>query len=133
MVRSGERLIGVLWQTALALLVLWAGSGLACAHSVVIESSPKDNEVLTRAPREVLLRFNVKIEKSLARIRLETRGGREIPQAQPTESCRHESPDRLTISLPDLGPGDYLLRYKVLSMDGHATSGVLHFRVVNGP
>lgn len=130
---GGARFIKVLWQIGIALLVLWAFSDLAGAHSVVIESSPKDKEVLTRAPREVVLCFCAKIEKSFARISLGTNNGRMIPLPAPVEKAGREAPDLLVIPLPNLGPGEYLLRYKVLSTDGHATSGVLRFSVVSGP
>ncbi len=114
-------------------LVLWVFAGSAGAHSVVIESSPKEKEVLTRAPTEVMLRFSAKIEKSLTRISFSTSNGRTIPLPVPIEKSITETPNRLVIPLPNLGPGEYLLRYKVLSIDGHATSGVLHFSVVSRP
>jgi methionine-rich copper-binding protein CopC len=112
----------------LLLVLLWAGSGPAGAHAVVIESSPKDKEILTRPPKEVSLRFNSKIEKSLARISLTGNGGRKIPLPRLTAGG---PPNQLIISLPGIGPGDYTLRYRVLSTDGHATSGVLRFNIVN--
>ena len=113
--------------------VLCALSGPAGAHSVVIESSPKEKEVLTRAPTEVVLRFSAKIEKSLTRVSLSTNSGRMIPLPEPSEKAASEAPDRLVIPLPNLEPGEYLLRYTVLSIDGHATSGALHFSVVTRP
>lgn len=124
--------VKVLRHAGMALFVLLASCRLAGAHSVVIESSPKDKELLSHAPKEVVLRFNAKIEKSLSRMSL-ARDGSEIPLPAPTENYGGEAPDRLVIPLPNLGPGDYLLRYKVLSKDGHATSGELRFSVVRGP
>jgi len=121
-----------LWRVGMAFFFLCVGSGLAGAHSVVVESSPKDKEVLTHAPKEVVLRFNAKIEKSLARVSLVTSDGRKIPLPAPAGNYG-DSPDRLVISLPNLGSGSYLLHFKVLSTDGHATSGVLRFSIVGGP
>ncbi|HWU40637.1 MAG TPA: copper resistance CopC family protein [Candidatus Acidoferrum sp.] len=100
---------------------------------MVIESSPKENEVLTRAPTVVVLRFSAKIEKSLTRVSLTTNNGRMIPLPTAVEKSSSETPDRLEIRLPGLEPGEYTLRYTVLSTDGHATSGALHFRVVSRP
>jgi methionine-rich copper-binding protein CopC len=39
------------------------------------------------------------------------------------------TPDRLVIPLPHLGAGVYVLRYRVLAVDGHITEGVLRFTV----
>jgi len=42
------------------------------------------------------------------------------------------TPDRLTIPLKPLDPGVYVLRYRVLAVDGHITEGVLRFTVGAG-
>ena len=130
---AGTRHTEILGQLLVALLILFLHSGPADAHSVVIESSPKENEVLTRAPSVVVLRFSAKIEKSLTRVSLSTTNGRMIPLPTAVEKSSSETPDRLEIRLPGLEPGEYVLRYTVLSTDGHATSGALHFRVVSRP
>jgi len=122
------RVVTLLCLAVIPLVLLWAGSGPAWAHAVVMESSPKDKEILTCAPKEVILHFNSKIEKSLVRISLTGSGGRTIPLPRPAAGG---PPDRLVIPLPGISPGDYVLRYRVLSTDGHATSGVLRFSVVN--
>jgi methionine-rich copper-binding protein CopC len=129
---AGARFIMALRQVIITLLVLGAGSGLAGAHAVVIESSPKDKEALVIAPREAVLRFNSKVEKSLARFSLSTSNGRIIPLPGPIKKYNDQAPDRLVVPLPNLKPGGYLLRYKVLSIDGHATIGVIRFSVISG-
>jgi len=119
-------------QVIITILILGPGAGLAGAHAAVVESSPKDKEVLILAPKEVVLRLNAKIEKSLARFSLTTSNGRIIPLPIPIKKYNAEDPNRLVIPLPTLGPGNYFLRYKVLSIDGHTTIGVLRFSVMNG-
>ncbi|MGH7300090.1 MAG: copper resistance protein CopC, partial [Candidatus Rokuibacteriota bacterium] len=42
------------------------------------------------------------------------------------------TPDRITIPLEPLEPGVYVLRYRVLAVDGHITEGVLRFTVGAG-
>jgi copper resistance protein C len=42
------------------------------------------------------------------------------------------TPDRLTIPLEALSPGAYVLRYRVLAVDGHITEGALRFTVGAG-
>ncbi|MGD0885785.1 MAG: copper resistance CopC family protein [Thermodesulfovibrionales bacterium] len=133
MAKGAARFSRVLSQVIIALVVLEAGSNHASAHAVVVDSSPKDTEVLTRAPKEVVLRFNAKIEKSLARFSLTAGEGRIIPIPTPTKQRSGEAFDRLVIPMPAIGPGEYLLRYRVFSIDGHATTGVLRFRILSGP
>jgi methionine-rich copper-binding protein CopC len=73
----------LLYRTALQVIALlsalWMNSGLACAHAVVIDSSPKNGETLFSPPRKVVLRFNAKIEESLSRATLFLAGGTTIP------------------------------------------------------
>jgi methionine-rich copper-binding protein CopC len=117
-----------------ALLLFLACPALVHAHAVVIESSPRDGARLSRPPGEIVLRFNARIEKSLTRLNLATADGRNVPLLPPSpERGDMGGDDRLVILLPPLGPGTYLLRYKILSTDGHATPGILRFTVTGGP
>ena len=116
----------------LAFLTVAAASVPAHAHAILVDSSPKDNAVLSAPPREVVLRFNARIEKRISRITLLDGAGRTVPL--PPSPKRHGDgpPDRLVISLPPLRPGAYRLQYRILATDGHATLGLLRFTVSGG-
>lgn len=113
---------------ACALFFFLNGYGVALAHAVVVESNPREGEVLKQAPDRILLRFNVKIEKTLTRISL-TKDGKQAINL-PLNDFTRGAPERLQIRLPHLENGDYFLRYSVLAADGHVTQGVLRFSVV---
>lgn len=100
---------------------------LAAAHALVLESSPPPDAVLAHAPEQILLRFNSRIEHRLTRLTLTDTQGRAIPLSPlaPADAA----PDRLVIPLPPLAPGTYVLRYRVLAVDGHLTEGLLRFTV----
>lgn len=123
----------VLLATAAAILLLLACPDPAHAHAVVIESSPRDGARLVSPPGAIVLRFNARIEKPLARLSLTTADGRNVPLPPLSpEQWNKGGDDRLMIPLPHLGPGSYFLRYKILSADGHATPGILRFTVTGG-
>ena len=104
----------------------------AVAHAIVLESVPAPDAVVSRPPAHALLRFNSKIEKRLTRVTLTPGGG--PPRALSVASDADAGgPDRLVIPLGALLPGPYVIRYKVLSADGHVTEGVLRFTVSAGP
>ena len=106
---------------------LWP-AGPAAAHAIVLESSPVHDAVLARSPEQVTLRFNSKLEKRFTRITL-TAGDRPLaPVALPEEGAA-SPPDRVIIPLAPLAPGLYVLRYRVLAVDGHITEGALRFTV----
>lgn len=110
----------------IALLLLIASTGVF-AHAVVVESTPKDRAALTAAPREIELRFNVRIEQALARASL--RKGKAAPVSLTPRKSTSPQSDRLTVPMPPLGAGSYELHYHVLAADGHATQGILRFSI----
>ena len=99
-------------------------------HALVVESSPRTNEALTASPARIFLRFNSRIEKGLSSVRVTGPAGRPVPLPV---AAPDRSPDRLLAPLPTLQPGTYLVRWKVLSADGHVTEGALRFTVASGP
>jgi methionine-rich copper-binding protein CopC len=108
-----------------------AGPRPASPHAIVLESAPVHDEVLARAPAQVTLRFNSRIEKRFTRVTLASAG--QTPVVVPATAPDADAmPDRLTIPLRPLGPGVYVLRYRVFAVDGHITEGALRFTVGPG-
>jgi methionine-rich copper-binding protein CopC len=94
----------------------------------VIESVPAQGATVREAPRQVELRFNVRIEHALARASLRAIAQEPVAlEALPSAEARTE---RLVLRLPALKSGAYEVRYQVLAVDGHVTQGVLRFRVL---
>jgi methionine-rich copper-binding protein CopC len=115
----------------LALFLLLAAPAAVAPHAIVLESSPGPDAVLARAPEQVTLRFNSRIEKRFTRVTLTRADQAPVPVAVP-ETAAPATPDRLSIPLRSLGPlrpGVYVLRYRVLAVDGHITEGALRFTV----
>ena len=104
---------------------------VAASHAIVLESSPIHEAVLPHAPSQVILRFNSRIEKRFTRVTLALADQAPVAVALPTADAA-ATPDRLTIPLQPLGPGVYVLRYRVLAVDGHITEGALRFTVGDG-
>jgi methionine-rich copper-binding protein CopC len=113
--------------------LLWPGGpgvSKVCAHAVVIAASPEDGAILEKAPAEIVLRFNALIEISLSRVTLATFEGKSIPLPEGWQHRQERTTsNQLVVPLPPLGPGRYVLHFKVLATDGHATPGVLRFTV----
>jgi len=119
-------------RSAALAVALWIAAALAAAppaaaHAIVLESEPSADAVLDRAPERVVLRFNSKIEKRLSRVTIAE--GRGDAVALAVADTPDREPDRLVVPLRPLVPGKYVVRYKVLSADGHITEGALRFTV----
>ena len=111
---------------AVAGLAALALASAAAAHSLLLESTPVAGAVLSAAPREVMLRFNNRIEKTLSRVRLLDEGGTARPVTLTTGAA---PADRLTGALPPLEPGRWRVEWQVLSTDGHVVTGRFDFRI----
>ena len=108
-----------------ALLTLVLTVVPAASHSLLMESSPVANSVVTISPHEVRLRFNNRIEKRLSRIRLiDARG-----EARDLAVAADGAADWLIAPGPAVGPGRYRVEWQVLSTDGHVVTGRYSFTV----
>lgn len=89
----------------------------AQAHAALVKAEPARRAVLRKAPRQVRLWFNERIEPAYASIVLH-RGG---TQSVATDRARvdPQDPKLLVLDLPPLEPGEYTVKYRALSVDGH--------------
>jgi copper resistance protein C len=110
-----------------AAAVMASTPGQIAAHALVVESEPASGAKLTEPPPRVYLRFNSKLEKRLSHVTLSPAKGR--PVALPI-AVNGEKLDRILLPLAPLAPGSYVVRYKVLAVDGHITEGSLPFTVL---
>ena len=113
------------WALCAALLGL--APGFATAHAIILESEPAAGAKLAGPPARIYLRFNSKIEKGLSRVTLTAADGRSVPL--PVKVDGSGKPDQIALPLGSLRPGAYVVRYKVLAVDGHITEGALRFTV----
>lgn len=114
-------------RRGLGLLVMAFAPALALSHAFLVKSDPLARAVLARAPAEARLWFNERLEPAFVEIELR-RGARKI--ATPGKAAvSGGDPKLLVLALPALEPGEYALRYRVLSVDGHVASGAFNFTV----
>jgi len=115
------------WRWLLAAgLAAVAVAAPAAAHSLLLESVPAAGATLSTPPRELMLRFNNRIEKSLSRLRVVNGQGVDHPLVI---AVGGGSADRLTAAVPPLPPGRWQVQWQVLSTDGHVVSGRFEFRL----
>ncbi|MDQ3185683.1 MAG: copper resistance protein CopC [Pseudomonadota bacterium] len=109
---------------AIALIV---PSAPALAHAMLVKAEPPRRAVLTITPAQVRLWFNEEIEKDYASLAL--LGADKTPV---TEVKPHIDPDdrkAIVLPLPELVPGKYTVKFRVLSVDGHVVDSSYDFTV----
>ena len=112
--------------------ILPTGSGIAVAHDLVRRSEPAADTVMVAGPVSVAVVYSGKIDRARSQLALVAPSGTRRELALDGSA----PPNVLQASAPiDLTPGAHVLRWIVLSSDGHLTRGDIPFRVVpaNGP
>lgn len=112
----------------LLLILLGTLAAVASAHAVPVAAAPAANEILEAAPTAVTIQFNEPVVPQLSQITILTQAGQAV-ETGPLQPADAENRS-LTLSLPPLPEGAYLVSWQVLSaVDGHTTSGTFSFGI----
>lgn len=107
-------------------LLACAASSPARAHSFLVEANPSSKDHVTAAPKTVKLRFGGGVEPAYSKLTVEGADGKVLAEG----AIGVPEKDReLSVNAPDLAPGKYVVRYRVLSKDGHIVEGNYEFFV----
>src|SRR5262245_58971844 len=105
--------------TVTAALLMAAGSSPAWAHAVIVSASPAAEQHVPVGKLAVRIEFNSRIDKERSRLQLTAPSGEKA--GVPIDPAAE--PNVLTGTTADLSPGEYVLRWQVLAVDGHITRG----------
>ncbi|MGJ0394774.1 MAG: copper resistance CopC family protein [Methylocystis sp.] len=111
---------------AFAIVLSVAGTTSAYAHSFLVDATPSSKEHVASPPKAIKLKFGGGIEPPYSKISIETPDGKVLGEGNVGVPGK---PRELTANAPDLAPGKYIVRYRVLSSDGHIVEGNYEFTV----
>lgn len=101
-----------------------AGAAPAFAHDELLGSSPEPGQVLDAAPAEISLEFSNDIIEVGTAIEVVDHHGGEVAVGEPVVAG-----PRVTASLPADLEGEYQVRWRAVSSDGHPIEGTIDFGV----
>lgn len=127
--RRRRHSLGLTAVLALLWVLLGVGTaGPAAAHAELDSSTPANGAELKRAPNEVRLFFSEPVRPVRKTFTLTDDAGDPLSVVEPTGTSR-----TLATKLPaKLGPGFYLLSFRVISVDNHPIEASIAFNVT-GP
>jgi methionine-rich copper-binding protein CopC len=99
----------------------------AFAHSMLVKAEPPRRAVLTKSPSHVRLWFNEKIEGDYASLVVLDAKKQPISDVKPT--LAPDDQKSIVLPLPELAPGKYSVKFRVLSVDGHVVESSFDFTV----
>ncbi|HEY3672450.1 MAG TPA: copper resistance protein CopC [Acidimicrobiia bacterium] len=113
---------------ALAAIVLFVAvtATAASAHAVLLQTTPTSGQILSQAPKTISLRYNEPVEANLGSVRLYDTSGQRIDTSGPSKPSAEE----VTVAVrKKLGPGAYVVTWRVISADSHPVQGSFTFQV----
>ena len=123
-VRMGLRSVVV---AAAVVITLGSAAPQALAHSMLVKAEPPRRAVLAKAPEQVRLWFNEDIEGDYASLTVLDADKHPVTDAKPT--LVSDDPKSIVLPLPELAPGKYSVKFRVLSVDGHVVDSTFDFTV----
>lgn len=95
------------------------------AHAILVKADPAKEAVITQAPEEVHLTFNDAVGEEFLALAVVDASGKRVDR----HDAKLDFTDRaqLRATLEPLTKGPYMVRYRVLSADGHVVSGKYNF------
>lgn len=106
--------------------VLVLAASPASAHASLVRSTPTSGSVVAEEPQQLRLEFSEPVESADDAIAITAPDGQPLPDLQ----AQSDAADRrvVTSALPaGLRPGTYVVRWQVLSIDGHPVRGEFRF------
>jgi methionine-rich copper-binding protein CopC len=99
----------------------------ALAHSMLVKAEPPRRAVLAKAPAQVRLWFNEELEGEYASLIVLDAEKHPVTEIKPR--LAPDDPKSIVLPLPELTPGKYSVKFRVLSVDGHVVESSFDFTV----
>ena len=115
----------VRWVALLCVLI--AVPGHVLAHASLVKSVPAQRAVLARAPARLQLWFSERLEPRFSSLSLFDAGDNPV-ELGAVEVDRND-PRSISANLKALPAGRYVVKYRVLSTDGHVTEKEFAFSI----
>ena len=99
----------------------------ALAHALLVKAEPPRRAVLAKAPTQVRLWFNEEIEDAYSSLVVLDAG--KHPVSEVKFQLAPDDRKSIVLPLPELAPGKYSVKFRVLSVDGHVVESYFDFTV----
>ena len=108
------------------LAIVMSNPAVAEAHSFPEIQTPAAGQTLTASPSDIVIKYDAPIEKLFAKMEVIGPDGHNVVQSGPVVSNDGYT---LSVKLPPLKPGTYLVKWGVVCVDTHHTEGSYTFTV----
>lgn len=112
------------------LLSLVLATGLALplpvfAHAIMVKSQPAVDSTVTESPKQIDVWFNDKVGSEYKALAVIDSAGKRVDNKDIGQETFDQS--HIYVTVPQLTPGTYTVRYRVVSLDTHIVTGKYKF------
>ncbi len=100
---------------------------LGFSHAIMVKSQPVADTTIPEAPKQIDVWFNDKVGSEYKALAVINSAGKRVDNKDIIQETFDQS--HLYITVPDLPPDTYIVRYRVVSLDTHIVTGKFKFIV----
>jgi copper resistance protein C len=97
------------------------------AHAIMVKSQPVVDSTIAESPKQVDVWFNDKVGSEYKALAVIDSTGTRVDNKDAAQETFDQS--HLYVTIPQLPPGTYNVRYRVVSLDTHIVTGKFKFTV----
>jgi copper resistance protein C len=117
--------MGRLW--VLVFCILLVSPSTVSPHASLIKSVPARRAQIFKSPPQIQLWFSERLEARFSSLRVIDSGGNRVDLDN--VAVDNNDPKRIFVGIKPLVPGQYKIRFRVLSVDGHIVEDELSFTI----
>jgi len=99
----------------------------AFAHAILVKSQPAKDETISQSPKQVDLWFNDAVRSEYKAVAVIDSAGKRVDNHDVAQGLTDGS--HIYATVPNLAPGTYTIRYRVVSEDTHIVTGKFEFTI----
>ena len=116
-----------LWCRSTLVILLLMVPVSSWGHAYLVKSSPARRAVLSTPPTRVVLWFNERLEAQFSQLSIWNAEGQQVDGGD--VQVGPDDRKRLSVGIPTLPAGSYIVKYRVLSVDGHIVEADFPFTI----
>ena len=115
------------WLWVLVFCILAVSPSTVLAHASLIKSVPARRAQIFKSPPQIQLWFSERLEARFSSLRVIDSSGKRVDLGNVAVGT--DDPKRISVGVNPLVPGQYKIRFRVLSVDGHIVADEFSFTI----
>ena len=117
--------MGRLW--VLVFCTLLVAPSMVLSHASLVKSVPARRAQIFKSPAQIQLWFNERVEARFSSLRVIDSSGKRVDLGN--VEVNTDDAKKISVGVNSLAPGQYKIKFRVLSVDGHVVEDEVPFTI----